>query len=349
MLERLLVVGLGSIGSRHARLCKENSPGLQIAALRRGVSQGVPHPSIDYCITSIEDALRFCPQAAVISNPASMHMDVAISLASAGVHLLIEKPISSTIRGVSNLIDLCRARGLVLMTGYNLRYLPSLRQFRELLGDGRVGRIYSVRAEIGQFLPGWRPGSDYRKTVSAQAVLGGGVLLELSHEIDYLRWLFGEVEWVSAVLRKQSCLEIDVEDTAHLVLGFAGQAGLTPPVANLNMDFLRHDTTRSCTVIGENGSLRWNALAGTVELFDKEAPKAWQTLFSHQHHRDESYVAQWKHFLECIAGRETPQVSGDDGYAVLKIIEAARDSAATGRVAIVETEGGGMARPREVK
>jgi predicted dehydrogenase len=294
-------------------------------------------PGIDHCVTSLDEALRFRPQAAVIASPASHHLDVALPLAQAGVHLLVEKPISSTIQGVSELIAVCKARGITLMTGYNLRFLPSLQRFRGLLEEKRVGRVLSVRAEIGQFLPSWRPGSDYRQSVSAKAALGGGVLLELSHEIDYLRWLFGEVEWVSAIQRKQSSLEIDVEDTAHLVLGFAHETGEVPVIAALNMDFIRYDTTRTCTVIGMAGSLRWNALTGTVEIFE-QGGNAWQTLFMHQHQRDDSYLAEWRHFLKCINDGGPPVISGHDGLAVLRVIEAARHSSTTGAVVPIKRE-----------
>ena len=82
------------------------------------------------------------------------------------------------------------------MTAYNLRFLPSLQAYRERIQFGVIGKVLSVRCEIGQYLPSWRPGSDYRQAVSASRALGGGALLELSHEIDYLRWIFGEVAWV---------------------------------------------------------------------------------------------------------------------------------------------------------
>jgi predicted dehydrogenase len=331
MLERFLIVGLGSIGKRHVRLVRELIPNARIAVLRHQSCQNMPDIGLDSCFTNLEDALQFRPQAALIANPASFHVDVAMSLAKAGVHLLIEKPISSTVQGVSELIEVCRAESIILMTGYNLRFLPSLQRFRELIDEKRAGRVLSVRAEIGQSLPSWRPGCDYRQSVSAKEVLGGGVLLELSHEIDYLRWLFGEVEWVSAIQRKQSGLEIDTEDTAHLVLGFASEAGEVPVMAALNMDFIRHDTTRSCTVIGEAGSLRWNALVGTVEFFE-QGGNAWQTLFTHQHQKDDSYLAEWRHFLTCITDGGSPAISGHDGLAVLRIIDAARQSSITGSV-----------------
>jgi predicted dehydrogenase len=337
MLERVLIVGLGSIGRRHARLVRSLIPGIRIGVLRHAGCDDVNEIGIDQCFSNLPAALGFCPQAAVIASPSSHHVETASALAIAGVHLLIEKPISNNTAGVARLIEECGSRKLTLMTGYNLRFQESLRQFRELIAQRRVGHVLSARAEVGQFLPTWRPGSDYRQTVSAQAALGGGVLLEASHEIDYLRWLFGEVDWVSAVLRKQSSLEVDVEDTAHLVLGFAGGTHKAPVVAALSMDFIRHDRTRSCTVIGETGSLRWDALTGKVDVFD-EGTDAWRCLFAHPNPRDESYLREWHHFLQCVTNGDAPLVSGSDGLAVLRIIEAAQLSSNTGSIARVVKE-----------
>jgi len=344
MLKRLLLVGLGSIGRRHAWLARSLVPDLQIAVLRHRSCHDLNEPGIDDCFTSMAAALEFRPQAAVIANPASHHLEVALALARAGVHLLVEKPIADTGDGVSELIETCRARELTLMIGYNLRFLPSLIRLRELIEERCVGRVLSVRVEVGQFLPSWRPGSDYRQSVSANAALGGGVLLELSHEIDYLRWLFGEVQWVSAVQRKQSGLEIDVADTAHLVLGFAEREG-TPLIAAVSMDLIRHDTTRSCTVIGETGSLRWDALVGTIEIFEQGAD-AWRLLLAHPHQRDDSYLAEWSHFLKCVADGGAPLVSGHDGLAVLRITEAAVLSSKTRSIAPIVHENDGAHEAR---
>lgn len=335
MLERILIVGLGSIGRRHARLARELIPGLQIGALRRECGENLPADGIDHCFTSLDQALQFRPQAAVIANPATHHLQAALPLARAGVHLLIEKPVASTQQGVQDLIDLCQLQGIILMTAYNLRFLPSLNYFRDSLAEGCIGKLLSVRAEVGQYLPTWRPDADYRQTVSARADLGGGVLLELSHEIDYLRWLFGDVHWVSAVLSTQSDLEIDVEDTALLTLGFAAKNGAKPLMASVNMDFVRQDSARCCTVIGEAGTLRWNPISGTVEIFRK-GESSWQVLFSQPSQRDESYVAEWHHFLDCVATGNAPLISGKDGLAVLNVIEAARVSSA--RKAVVSIE-----------
>jgi predicted dehydrogenase len=186
--------------------------------------------------------------------------------------------------------------------------------------------VVSIRSDIGQYLPSWRPEKDYRVGVSARRALGGGVLLELSHEIDYLRWIFGDIDWVRAILSRQSNLEIDVEDTAHLVLGFRDAADGRKIIANLNMDFVRRDTTRQCLSIGELGSLRWDGLSGSVDFFPAGANE-WRSVFAHPPQRDESYIAEWEHFLSCICDGEIPMVDGYDGLAALNIIEAARHSA----------------------
>lgn len=329
-LSRLLVVGLGSIGTRHARVAREVLPFARIAALRHRPVTEVP-PVVDECVTSIEAALAFGPQLAVIANPATHHLASALAFARAGIHLLVEKPFADRAAGGAVLLQECRDRGLTLAVGYNLRFSPTLARFRDLIHEGAVGRVLSVRAEAGQALPSWRPGADYRTTVSAQASLGGGVLLELSHEIDYLRWIFGDVDWVSAVARRQSALEIDVEDTAHLVMGFRGEAKGTSVVASLDMDFVRHDATRRCTVIGDAGTLRWDAGAERVDVFEPGAT-GWRTLLACETGRDETYRAEWVDVLSAIAGDRPPRASGVDGLAAVEIVEAARESSRTGTV-----------------
>lgn len=334
-IERILIVGIGSIGRRHLRLARLLNPDARIFAFRQSSGGDLPEYA-DGCITRVDAALAFAPQLAVISNPATHHLGIARPLAEIGSHLLIEKPLADSSNGVPGLLDICRRSGSIVMTGYNLRFLPSLLHVRSLLDERYIGRVLSVRAEVGQYLPSWRPNIDYRSSVSACRGLGGGVLLELSHEIDYLRWLFGDIRWVQATLKRQSSLEINVEDTAHLILGFLPSSNHDELIASLNIDFIRHDSVRQCTMIGENGSLRWNAQTGTVELY-KSDNTCWDTVFHHQEDRDDSYLAEWKHFLACVRGDSNPLVTGDDGLAVLRVVEAARESSEARRTVTLES------------
>lgn len=323
---RVLIVGLGSIGQRHLRLARTLLPDADIRVLRHQACENVPKHA-NACMSSLQEALDFAPGIAVIASPSVFHMQTAIPLAQAGVDLLIEKPLAASLENVEQLLRLSSANGTVAMTAYNLRFLPSLRRFRDLLDEGVIGDLISVRCEIGQYLPSWRPDTDYRKGVSANRALGGGALLELSHEIDYLRWIFGEVEWVQATLSRQSSLEIDVEDTVHLILGFVGKGGRSL-VGTLNMDFVRRDATRACLAIGESGSMRWNGISGSVEIFEAGS-NAWREIFTHPPQRDESYLSEWAHFLACVERREPPLVSAEDGMRVLEIAEAAKQSSAS--------------------
>jgi len=342
MMQRVLIVGFGSIGQRHLRIVRAILPGADVRVLR-GAGKGEAEEA-NGCFTSLDQALAFEPQAAIIASPAPFHVDVALVLAQCGCHLLVEKPLSDRAEGVPDLLVATRVHGVVLQVGYNLRFLPSLVDFRQRLLSGSIGRILSIRCETGQHLETWRPGTDYRTGVSARRELGGGVLLELSHEFDYLRWIFGDVSWVSAFTGRQGALDIDVEDSAHLLLGMgsgASGAGSAGPVAALSLDFLRRDATRRCLVIGETGSLAWDGIAGTVRLCTPERP-GWEALAQHTPERDQTYRDQWRHFLDCVERNKRPLVSGSDGLAVLEMVKAARRSAAMGcaRVEVGEVQGG---------
>jgi predicted dehydrogenase len=244
--------------------------------------------------------------------------------------LLIEKPISDSSKDVQELIDICYQNKATLMTGYNLRFLPSLIEFKKQMHSVRIGKIYSVRSEIGQYLPSWRPGTDYRKDVSAQKSLGGGALLELSHEIDYLSWIFGRVDWVKSHVSKQSDLEIDVEDSAYVVLGFEEVDGevLT---ASLNIDFIRHDTTRKCFVIGEKGTLLWDGIKGQVKFFEKSS-KHWEILFLSSPDRNFTYIEEIKSFFLSVEANIRPSITGEDGLQVVNIVENIKQSSSENSV-----------------
>jgi predicted dehydrogenase len=329
MIDRILIVGTGSAGRRHLNLAKEFFPTAEIKVLK------VDRPTndlddVEKTITTLEEALEFDPVIAIIANPSPLHIDVSISLASRGVHLLIEKPISNTLNGVSDLIRICQENNLVLMTGYNLRYSPSLITFRKYLLENYAGEVFSVRVDVGQFLPSWRPDLDYQHSVSAKKDLGGGVLLELSHELDYLRWIFGEIQWVNGILVRQSNLDIDVEDSAHLTLGTVPNDIGRQIVISANLDFIRHDTTRNCIAICENGSLWWDGIVGEV-YFMESGSRTWQVIFSEKFSKDYTYRQEWANFIQCVNENETPVVTGLDGLKTLEIIEAVLESSNLGK------------------
>lgn len=326
-VDKILICGLGSIARRHIANIRQVRPDAVIMVLRHRTTV-LPDTVADHVeggTTSVEEALAWRPDAVLITGPSSMHVAAALPFASRGAHLMIEKPLSSGIKDVAQLLETCRQGGGVLMVAYNFRFSSSMRTLRQAAAEGLAGRILHVRAEAGQYLPDWRPSMPYRESVSARRELGGGALLELSHEIDYVRWLGGEVESVSAQVGKQSDLDLDVEDTADLLLTFAGGA-----TGQVHLDMIQRKPARACKIIGSEGTLMWDGLTGEV-LFDRPGGAGTEVLHSAgAEDRNAMYVEEIKHFFACCEGRAEPQASGEDGARVLDIIEAARRSAETG-------------------
>ena len=322
-------MGLGSIGLRHLAISRSLFPGNQIKSIGARVFDKWVKQENRIRSEFDKEISDFTPDIVAICSPSPRHISIAQFFVEGGANLFIEKPISSDRLNIVELIEKCSSNNRLLMVGYNLRYLKSLQEFRRHINEGLIGSPLSVRCEVGQYLPNWRQVEDYRESVTARSDLGGGVLLELSHEIDYLRWIFGEVDWVRATLLRQSELEIDVEDTAHLTIGFETTTAGRQLIANLNLDFIRHDATRSCTVIGDMGSIRWDGILGEVSLF-QAGRKTWETLFANDNGIEETYALEWQELISAIDEKRSPAVTGEDGLRVVEIIEAARLSSKSG-------------------
>lgn len=323
-IDKVLIVGYGSMGRRYANLLNHNFPEIEIKILRHRLTNKNIDTKIDtQFLFTIEDALNFNPNAAIVANPASHHLEISNILAKKNVHLLIEKPIGSSSKGFDKFLSYCNQNKIIVMTAYNLRFSSSLNEFRNILKREKIGKILSIHAEVGQYLPNWRD-SDYRFSVSAQKELGGGVLLELSHEIDYISWIFGKFDWVKADLTTQSDLDIDVEDNANIIFGILSKSNYQIP-GSLKMDFFRHDTTRYCKVIGNNGTLLWNGIKGEVSLFSKNATN-WELLYSKLPHEEETYLNEIRHFFSSIKNSTSPLISGKDGLNSVIVVEAIQKS-----------------------
>jgi len=272
-----LIVGLGSIGKRHLECLRRIEPESRIIVWRQFHKDALVPEGADYVVFDLEASLAFFPDCAIIANPASKHVQAALPLAEAGVHLLVEKPLSDSMEQVADLIAICEKNNLILMVAYVLRFNASLKAFHEYVQDKKVGRILSFRAEVGQYLPDWRPASDYRQGVSARGELGGGALLELSHELDYIRWVFGDVYSVSALMANSKVLDIDVEDIVEAILEMKSFDGGSM-IGNVHLDMLQRVPTRCCRAIGEDGILEWNGIENSVRYFDGKI-KQWEVLF----------------------------------------------------------------------
>ncbi|MBP7687326.1 MAG: Gfo/Idh/MocA family oxidoreductase [Thermoflexales bacterium] len=323
---RALLVGLGSIGRRHLSNLRQIEPGASITVWHQHTRADVV-PGADRVVYSLEAALAEKPEVALIAGPAVTHIETGLALAREGIHLFIEKPLAHDAQQVEALIALCHQSNLIMMVGYNLRFSAPLRVMQQAASDGRIGRLLGLRAEVGQYLPDWRKDTDYRQGVSARRELGGGAILELSHELDYARWLMGEVKTVSAQADRVGDLDIDVEDLAEITLRFQSGA-----IGQVHVDMLQRAATRVCRLIGTEGTLTWDAIGNQVRLFEA-ATQTWSDLHpATSIDRNAMYVAELKHFLECVAQRTPPLIGGEDGWRVLQIALAAKQSAREQRV-----------------
>ncbi len=158
------MVGLGSIGKRHLRNLRAILPTAEITVWRqheRAMNDLELNQQANRFVYSLEDAVAVRPEIAIIANPGSRHIETGVKLARAGASLLIEKPISNTLDGVHELIELCSSQNLILLVGYNLRFQPAMQAMRQQVIDGAIGQVLCLLAEVGQYLPDWRPESDY--------------------------------------------------------------------------------------------------------------------------------------------------------------------------------------------
>lgn len=317
---RFAIIGFGSAGCRALEVLRELRPDAEFLVVSRHGDAGDGFRTT----SAVADVNAFEPDAVVLAGPATTRSDVLRQLGTLRVPTFVEKPLAHTLEAAVEVSDLLGPALERSQLGYNLRFSESLQAFRDVVQGGRCGRVLRFSAETAQYLPDWRPGKDYRETVSARADLGGGVLLELSHEIDYLRWIFGEWNWVSAWAGRASSLELDVEDTALVTIGIEGDHAATQVVGQLSLDFARRDKTRTVTAVCEAGTLRWDGIAGTVEVYEP-AESRWDTIVTDSGLQS-TYAAQWESFLSVVENGTRPRVALSDGVAVLRAVEAIRHS-----------------------
>lgn len=311
---KILVIGCGSIGRRHIRnfnslgvedfiLCDTNEENLKAAA--EGLSSTV-------LTKDFRKALEHGPDMAVICTPSSLHLEMARELVRAGVHVLIEKPLSDTLEGVTELEKLVEEKGVVAMMAMCYRHHPVFLEVKASLASGAVGKIYHVNYFGGHYLPDWHPKADYRVEYAAQKRLGGGVVLTSIHGLDNIRWLFGEVEETHAFVDRISGLEMDVEDIATAI--FRLKSGV---LVNWQTDFLQRANQHRMVVAGSKGTIRVDFLTGVIETYSAESGKWSSRTVSYE--VNEMYVAEARQFLECVAEKLAPEAGVRDGHRTLKL------------------------------
>ena len=190
---KFLIAGLGSIGRRHLRnLQALGETDIVLYRTRRATMpedelSGLPVE------TDLHRALDGRPDAVIVANPTALHLEVALQAAEAGCHIFLEKPVSSSLDGLDRLADAAVNSGSRILVGFQFRFHPTLQKAAQLIKDGAIGDVLTIHARWGEYLPNWHPWEDYRSSYAARSDLGGGVTLTLTHPLDYIRWLAGDV------------------------------------------------------------------------------------------------------------------------------------------------------------
>jgi len=309
---RVLVLGAGSAGSRHARC---------LLALGAEVTLSDPDGSRAQDVDGA-DAVAFDLNniggydGIVIASPPVYHHDQAMSALETGAKVLVEKPMSIQ---VDRLDELVRVAGRRLMVGYNLRLHKPLERLAALVKEGYVGKPLGLRLWFGSYLPDWRPGVDYRKTYSAKKELGGGVLYDAIHELDLAVWLLGPgLEVVCSEVARLGDLEIDVEDSVRALI----RTGSGVQV-EVSLDYLSRKYRRGVEVVGDEATIRFDWARGILEREDSngllEEPITTDISISYQR--------QAKRFLDWLDGTQIPPVDAAEGAVSVRLAAAIRTAA----------------------
>lgn len=324
MVQNVLLVGSGSIGMRHAASIKAICPRAKISFLREfGRADLAPPLGAEHAVfSSLDAALSPPPDLMVIANPSSMHFRYIEAAILHGVPFYIEKPLVTSADEFARLRQLLAAspRAPINMVGCNLRFLPSLVRLREMLQAKFIGNVVRASFEAGQWLPDWRPAQDYTASYSAKTALGGGVLLDLIHEIDAANWLLGRFDTVQGVVGQFSDLAIETEDVAALILSRP-----RGPLATIQLDYVSRIPVRKYSFVGDLGSIEWDLRRKTLVIGGADGKVESLDLPESDFSVADSYLAAMREMLAAIAENRPTSQTIEEGMAALAVVFSVRE------------------------
>jgi len=315
--EKILVVGLGSIGQRHFRNLQ--ALGVKNISAVSSKSKLPEDLNLTHQYSNFTEALesRKDFNAAIVCTPTAAHLSTMNQLVEKGIpHIYLEKPVSHELEGVDKLQEEVEAKNIRVKVGFDLHFDPGVAKVRELLENMVIGQLVAVNSVVGQYLPDWRPHEDYRQGMSTKKALGGGVMLELIHEFDYLRWVVGDVEELAGMNTNSGSLEIETEDLAQVICRFHNGV-----LGNITLDYLQRKMVRNCRLTGNKGSIFWNLAESKIEWWSKSD----KGHFDYSNFaRNDRFVEIMKTFLKDEA--DDRLTSLEEGIKSLKIVVAAKES-----------------------
>jgi predicted dehydrogenase len=338
-MKKVLVVGFGSIGKRHViNLLTHSNVKIIVLTKRKNIKLEkigkqkkisllksdkfgiapneieIPHGKYLKFFNSLDQCLAEKPDIGFITNETRYHVPTTMKLIGAGLDLFIEKPVSDSMIGLEKISKMIKQKRLITQIGCNFRFHPCIKKIRHLVQTKSIGRVISVQLEHGSYLPDYHPWEDYQYSYSAQKKLGGGVILSQIHDLDYLYWIFGDVNEVFAISGKFSDLQTDTEDFATITLRFKNNI-----IGHIHLDWFQRPYFRSCKIKGTDGMIYWDSDSNRVKLFNSKENKWNIILNAKNYQKNTMYVDEIKYFLKCLRKRENTINGIEDGIRTLQI------------------------------
>lgn len=260
------------------------------------------------------------PDAALITNPTSMHFQTALELTKFSIPLFIEKPAGKDLKDADALIKITEEKNIPVLIGYNFLYHPAITEIQKLLKNNKIGNVISARAQFGTYMPGWHKGEDHKKSYAALRSLGGGVILTSIHEQNYLTSLFGKVTDVKAMETGGSVIGIESEEGAEILMKH--ESGI---VSNIHLNFYQKPYYRNLQIIGTEGTIYWDFKIPEIKIMTDENTETIRLGEDAMELLDKSYTDQMIHFTDIVKNNELPKadlsIGIEDVDVALKILD----------------------------
>ena len=281
MNRKVLIIGYGSSGQRYFEIIKKNYPNYNLKVFSRF------HKKNNFFLKKFSEIALFDPDIVFFCNPSTKRLNF-LNLIKKTKNIFFEKPLSSNYYDAQKILMFTKNKQNILV-GYNLRFLNILNFVKKNLIK-YVGKVYSFNCESGYYLPNWRK-KNYLNSVSAQKKLGGGAILEMSHELDYIHWIFGNKYMSKIFYLNTKNLKIDVEDNVKIIFNFKNKV-----LGSLSLDFLSYKKKRFITINGSKGTLKVNLINNDLKLFTKKS-KNWKKIDFKKNSINSTYKELVKYFF----------------------------------------------------
>ena len=328
-VRHILIVGSGSVGKRHARNLAGLGCTISCCDPREDRRKELARETaVVGSYRSIQEALRTSAfDGVAVCSPTAFHPEQTLAALDARLPVLLEKPMAMTLTDAEVIAAAGQKTATPVLLGYSWRWWPPLARVRSLLSEGVVGELRYVHCHMSAHLADWHPWEPYQEFFMASKAQGGGALLDESHWIDLMIWLFGLPEDVSARVARLSDLEIETDDTVDALCRYGHLH------VSLHLDLYGRPHEKFLRFVGERGTLTWSADPNRIAI-GREGGQIW-TEETFDCERNDMFVGVAREFLDVLAGSAPATCTAEDGVNVMRVIEAIRQSSAENRAVVV--------------